>query len=218
MNGYVHSVESFGTVDGPGLRFIVFVQGCGLRCAYCHNPDSWKMKEGKVTEVSEIVSELVKYKEFFDASGGGITVSGGEPLLQNEIYPLIYELVSLGYNVSIETNGTLPIEADNYRRSFKYVMDVKCPSSGVSDKNLYSNLANLKVNDEVKFVIKDREDYNFMKSILIKYPTKAKILVSPMFDKDLNPLIGKEVVDWLVEDKLDHIKLQLQIHKIINVL
>ena len=86
MNGYVHSVESFGTVDGPGLRFIVFVQGCGLRCAYCHNPDSWKMKEGKVTEVSEIVDELIKYKEFFEASGGGITVSGGEPLLLSLIH------------------------------------------------------------------------------------------------------------------------------------
>ena len=91
MNGYVHSVESFGTVDGPGLRFIVFVQGCGLRCAYCHNPDSWKMKEGKVTEVSEIVSELVKYKEFFDASGGGITVSGGEPLLQMEFVTELFK-------------------------------------------------------------------------------------------------------------------------------
>ena len=106
MNGYVHSVESFGTVDGPGLRFIVFVQGCGLRCAYCHNPDSWKMKEGKVTEVSEIVSELVKYKEFFDASGGGITVSGGEPLLQPDFLKETLKLCkNEGIHTCIDTAG-----------------------------------------------------------------------------------------------------------------
>ena len=106
MNGYVHSVESFGTVDGPGLRFIVFVQGCGLRCAYCHNPDSWKMKEGKVTEVSEIVSELVKYKEFFDASGGGITVSGGEPLLQIDfLIDLFKKAKEMGINTTLDSCG-----------------------------------------------------------------------------------------------------------------
>ena len=207
--------EVFASIQGEGYDTglpTVFVRffGCNVHCVYCDQPQ--KRSECRTVSVDRVVAEVRKH------GIRNVCITGGEPLLQDEIYPLIYELVSLGYNVSIETNGTLPIEADNYNRSFKYIMDVKCPSSGVSDKNLYSNLANLKVNDEVKFVIKDREDYNFMKSILIKYPTKAKILVSPMFDKDLNPLIGKEVVDWLVEDKLDHIKLQLQIHKIINVL
>ena len=106
MNGYVHSVESFGTVDGPGLRFIVFVQGCGLRCAYCHNPDSWKMKEGKVTEVSEIVDELIKYKEFFEASGGGITVSGGEPLLQIDFLTELFKKAkAMGINTTLDTSA-----------------------------------------------------------------------------------------------------------------
>lgn len=207
--------EVFASIQGEGYDTglpTVFVRffGCNVHCVYCDQPQ--KRSECRIVSVSKVVTEVRKH------GIRNVCITGGEPLLQDEIYPLIYELVSLGYNVSIETNGTLPIEADNYRRSFKYIMDVKCPSSGVSEKNLYSNLANLKVNDEVKFVIKDREDYNFMKSVLIKYPTKAKILVSPMFDEKLNPLIGKEVVEWLVADKLDHIKLQLQIHKILSVL
>ena len=125
MNGYVHSVESFGTVDGPGLRFIVFVQGCGLRCAYCHNPDSWKMKEGKVTEVSEIVSELVKYKEFFDASGGGITVSGGEPLLQMEfVTELFKECKKHGIHTNIDTSGDLHFNTEERKAQLKELLSV----------------------------------------------------------------------------------------------
>ena len=120
MNGYVHSVESFGTVDGPGLRFIVFVQGCGLRCAYCHNPDSWKMKEGKVTEVSEIVSELVKY-----ASGGGITVSGGEPLLQMEfVTELFKECKKHGIHTNIDTSGDLKFNTEERKQQLKELLAV----------------------------------------------------------------------------------------------
>ena len=118
MNGYVHSVESFGTVDGPGLRFIVFVQGCGLRCAYCHNPDSWKMKEGKVTEVSEIVSELVKYKEFFDASGG-------EPLLQMEfVTELFKECKKHGIHTNIDTSGDLKFNTEERKQQLKELLAV----------------------------------------------------------------------------------------------
>jgi len=125
MNGYVHSVESFGTVDGPGLRFIVFVQGCGLRCAYCHNPDSWKMKEGKLTEVSEIISELVKYKEFFDASGGGITVSGGEPLLQMEFVTELFKACKkYGIHTNIDTSGDLKFNTPKRQQQLKELLAV----------------------------------------------------------------------------------------------
>ncbi len=125
MNGYVHSVESFGTVDGPGLRFIVFVQGCGLRCTYCHNPDSWKMKDGKLTEISEIISELVKYKEFFDASGGGITVSGGEPLLQMEfVTELFKECKKHGIHTNIDTSGDLKFNTPERQQQLKELLAV----------------------------------------------------------------------------------------------
>ena len=96
-------------------------------------------------------------------------------------------------------------------------MDIKCPSSGVSHKNVYENLVNLQRKDEVKFVIKDREDYDFMKRVLKKYPTSAKLLVSPMFGEDNKPLISKELVDWLIEDRLFNVRVQIQLHKILKV-
>ena len=82
MIGQVHSIESFGTVDGPGIRLVVFLQGCPLRCAYCHNPDTWDKQGGKQTEVGEILSLYRKNRSFYEK--GGITVTGGEPLLQAE--------------------------------------------------------------------------------------------------------------------------------------
>ncbi|MGL4336677.1 MAG: pyruvate formate-lyase-activating protein [Turicibacter sp.] len=125
MNGYVHSIETFGTVDGPGLRFIVFVQGCGLRCAYCHNPDSWKMKEGKKTEISEIINELIKYKEFFDASGGGITVSGGEALLQMEfVTELFKECKKHGIHTNLDTSGDLVLSTEERKQQLKELFSV----------------------------------------------------------------------------------------------
>ncbi len=80
MNGRIHSFETFGTVDGPGTRFVVFVQGCPMRCLYCHNPDTWKTEGGKIVTVDEILREFDKKKEFYRK--GGITVTGGEPLMQ----------------------------------------------------------------------------------------------------------------------------------------
>ena len=80
MTGYIHSKESFGTVDGPGIRYVIFMQGCPMRCLYCHNPDTWDLKAGKEITVGEIIEEFNKNRVFY--SKGGITVSGGEPLLQ----------------------------------------------------------------------------------------------------------------------------------------
>jgi 7-carboxy-7-deazaguanine synthase len=135
----------------------------------------------------------------------------------NALYPVILELVSLGKKVAIETSGCVPIDADPYNRSFKYVMDIKCPSSGVSHKNIYENLMNLQRKDEVKFVISNKEDYDFMKKIIRSYPTSAKILVSPCFTPDFKPMIGKELVDWLIRDGLYNVRVQIQMHKCLGV-
>ena len=81
LNAKIHSFESFGTVDGPGIRFVVFFKGCPLRCQYCHNPDTWEMSGGREMSVDEIVTNVYKYKSYYGTQGG-ITVSGGEPLLQ----------------------------------------------------------------------------------------------------------------------------------------
>ena len=99
MQGRIHSLESFGTVDGPGTRFVVFVQGCPMRCAYCHNPDTWGMDGGTMMEPSEIIEQYEKNRPFY-ANGGGLTVTGGEPLMQPDF---LIELFSLAKEKNIHT-------------------------------------------------------------------------------------------------------------------
>ena len=89
--GFVHSFQSLGTVDGPGVRFVVFLSGCNLRCGCCHNPDTWEMKAGKEYTAEDILRRVVRYREYYGRDGG-ITVSGGEPLLQADF---VRELFSL---------------------------------------------------------------------------------------------------------------------------
>lgn len=106
--GLVHSMESFGNVDGPGIRYVIFLQGCLLRCKYCHNPDTWRLTNPDAQEktTDEIVTEVLKYREFFDASGGGVTVSGGEPLLQLDfVLELFTKLKAHGINTCVDTCG-----------------------------------------------------------------------------------------------------------------
>lgn len=98
MSGRIHSLESFGTVDGPGVRFVVFVQGCPMRCAYCHNPDTWAMTGGKIMEASEIIEQYERNIAFY--KNGGITVTGGEPLMQVDF---LIELFTLAKEKSIHT-------------------------------------------------------------------------------------------------------------------
>ena len=109
LTANVHSVESFGNVDGPGIRYVVFFQGCMLRCKYCHNPDTWKMHnpDAKVVTVSQLTKEIVKYRNFFEASeGGGVTVSGGESLLQLDfVLELFRQLKALDINTCVDTCG-----------------------------------------------------------------------------------------------------------------
>lgn len=106
VTGRIHSVESFGAVDGPGLRYVVFTQGCLLRCQYCHNADTWKIGNGKEMTVQEIMDDVLSYLPFFEASGGGITVSGGEPLLQMDfLIELFKDCKKHGIHTTIDSSG-----------------------------------------------------------------------------------------------------------------
>lgn len=104
MQGNIHSIETFGTVDGPGVRFVIFVQGCPLRCAYCHNPDTWTIGTGTNMSVDELISEAIRYKRYIR----GITISGGEPLLQMDfLIELLGRAKSEGLDTCIDTSGAV---------------------------------------------------------------------------------------------------------------
>ncbi len=105
MKGRIHSLESFGTVDGPGIRFVIFLQGCPMRCAYCHNPDTWEFSGGREAEAEELAREALKYRRYFGQTGG-VTVSGGEPLMQISFLTELFSLLKgAGVSTCIDTSG-----------------------------------------------------------------------------------------------------------------
>ena len=117
MNGFVHSTESFGTVDGPGVRFVIFLQGCPMRCQYCHNPDTWKMNAGSVRSAQSLIQEYERNKAFY--SKGGITVTGGEALMQIDFLLELFRLAKeKGIHTCLDTSGVTyrPGESDYNRK------------------------------------------------------------------------------------------------------
>lgn len=123
MEGNIHSIESFGTVDGPGIRYVVFTQGCLLRCQFCHNADTWEIGTGKKMSVDEIMNDLASYLPFIEASGGGITVSGGEPLLQIPfLIELFKECKKLGIHTTIDSSGGCYSTAEEFQENLKQLL------------------------------------------------------------------------------------------------
>lgn len=126
MKGYINSIETMGLVDGPGIRVVVFLQGCRLRCIYCHNPETWAFEKGKEITPEELVSKIYNYKPYF-ASGGGVTFSGGEPLLQPDFLIATLKLCKkLGIHTCLDTSG---IGTDKNREVLEYIdlviLDIK---------------------------------------------------------------------------------------------
>ncbi|WP_322787009.1 pyruvate formate-lyase-activating protein [Pseudobacteroides cellulosolvens] len=108
MTGNIHSVETCGTLDGPGLRYVIFLQGCQLRCKYCHNPDTWDFNGGKQFTPEEVIEDILKYKSFIKS--GGVTFSGGEPLLQAEfVKEVLKQCRKYGIHTAIDTSGSVPL-------------------------------------------------------------------------------------------------------------
>ena len=113
LKARIHSVETFGAVDGPGIRYVIFFQGCALKCKYCHNRDTWETKAGKEVTVSELITQIKKYKEYIKYSKGGVTATGGEPLLQQKfLIELFAELKKLGFHTALDTSGMFQLTDD----------------------------------------------------------------------------------------------------------
>ena len=142
MTGQVHSIQSLGTLDGPGLRFVVFLQGCNLRCKCCHNPDTWDVQSEKQFTPEEIVEKALHYKEYFGKKGG-VTISGGEPLLQAEF---VYEVFKLchkkGINTCLDTSGS--ILNDNIKKLLtdtdRVLLDIKYTENDLYEQNVGCSL------------------------------------------------------------------------------
>lgn len=202
------SIQGESSDSGLPCIFIRFY-GCPVGCSFCDQPQNPSQK--KSITIERIMTQVRKFKGVKN-----VCITGGEPLIQKDIIILIQELLHCGHKVSVETSGCVPLPDVGYQRSFKYVMDIKCPCSGVTDKNVYDNLLKLTFKDEVKFVIATREDYDFMRGVLKKYPTSANILVSPMFNEEGKAVIGKDLVNWILKDGV-HARVQIQLHKVLSV-
>jgi 7-carboxy-7-deazaguanine synthase len=197
--------EIFASIQGESSLIgipMVFIRltGCNLRCTYCDT--KYAYTEGQEMSIRKIINTVKNFRLKF------VEITGGEPLLQTEVYELMDELVK-NYNVLLETNGSLSIEKVNSK--IKVIMDIKTPGSGMSDKNYLENLNFLKKKDEVKFVLTDRNDYDWAKDFIKKNNINVReILFSPAFGS-LNP---QDLARWILEDALP-VRMNLQIHKYI---
>lgn len=141
----VHSIDTFGAVDGPGIRFIIFMQGCALKCKYCQNRDTWDCNIGTPYSVNDLLPQILRYKNYFESSGGGVTVSGGEPLLQQDfLIELFKELKKHNISTAIDTSGNFQI-TEKLKQLVNltdlFLLDIKCINddicrnlTGVSNK------------------------------------------------------------------------------------
>ncbi|MGB9664199.1 MAG: 7-carboxy-7-deazaguanine synthase QueE [Ignavibacteria bacterium] len=201
VNEIFYSIQGESTYAGLPCVFVRLTY-CNLRCTYCDT--EYSFYEGNDMTINEILNEVKKY------NCNLVEVTGGEPLVQKESIDLMKKLCDEGFKVLLETSGSLSIE--NVDQRVTIIMDLKTPSSKMMKKNLYSNIDLLKPDDEIKFVIGTREDYEWAKDIIKKYDlnNKCKILMGCVFGE----LSNLELATWILEDHLP-VRFQMQLHKYI---
>ena len=196
--GKIHSIETFGTVDGPGIRYVIFLQGCHLRCKYCHNRDTWDTTIGTPKKVSELVQDIQKYNDYIKFSKGGVTVTGGEPLLQPKfLIALFTELKKLGYHTALDTSGMFPLTpevkqvlslTDLVLLDIKHIDDEKCKDLVGFSNKLELEFANYLSENGIKMWIRqviipgitdDENDLIRLKEFLQTLKTVEKIELNP---------------------------------------
>jgi 7-carboxy-7-deazaguanine synthase len=201
-------IEIFRSIQGEtslaGLpTTFIRLAACNLRCSWCDT--TYSFGRGVSYTLENIFSKVTSFGCQY------VCVTGGEPLLQANVIPLMEQLCQAGYIVSLETGGSLSTQKVN--ANVRIILDIKCPGSQMSNKNLWDNLNHLRFHDQIKFVISNREDYDYAKMVCSQYQLFKKvseILFSPVFEV----LLSQTLVNWILEDQLA-VRLNLQIHKFI---
>lgn len=208
--------EIFYSLQGEALSFglpTIFIRltGCPLRCVYCDT--TYSFTGGERWSLDVIIAHIAQYP------CKRVCITGGEPLAQPNAIALMKELLALGYEISLETAGALSVK--DVPAAVSKVMDLKSPSSGEADKNLWENLDYLTPHDQIKIVIANRTDYDWAKQILKQHRLDKKcgvVWFSPMFNIEDNradvPTLAAQLADWILQDALP-VRFQLQLHKII---
>jgi 7-carboxy-7-deazaguanine synthase len=201
INEIYKSIQGESTYAGLPCVFVRLTY-CNLRCTYCDT--AYAFYEGQEMGVEQVIQGIR------NCDCSLVEITGGEPLLQKEVYPLMDRLIADGFAVLLETGGSIDI-GEVHPNVIK-IMDLKCPSSGESEKNRYDNIPKLQAHDEIKFVIGNRDDYLWSRDIIRTHHLEGKyrILFSTVFDT-LRP---SDLVKWILEDKLN-VRFQLQMHKYI---
>ncbi len=202
INEIFHSVQGESTYAGRPCVF-VRLTACDLRCSWCDTP--YAFHEGRKRSLEDVLREVEGYECPL------VEVTGGEPLLQEAVYPLMESLVELGKTVLLETGGhrstsRVPVDVVT-------ILDVKCPGSGESHRNCWENLAKLRAHDEVKFVVKDRADYEYARNVIEERALPGRV-AAIHFSPVHGVLDPKSLSEWVLADRLP-VRVQLQLHKYI---
>jgi len=202
INEIFHSIQGESTHTGRPCVF-VRLTACDLRCSWCDTP--YAFTEGRKMSLDEVVAQVDSYNCSL------VEITGGEPLLQRDVYPLMDRLLGDGRTVMVETGGHLSI--DQVPPPVIKIVDVKCPGSGESHRNHWANLDLLSPHDEVKFVIKDRADYEYARDVVARHRLAGRV-AAVLFSPVHGVLDSRALAAWILEDKVN-VRLQLQAHKFI---
>lgn len=202
INEVFYSIQGESSYMGWPCIFIRLT-ACNLRCFYCDT--EYAFFEGKEMSISEILAAIGSHPARL------VLVTGGEPMLQHDVHGLFQALLESGYTVCVETGGQVPLHGLDPR--VHKIMDLKCPSSGMHEHNHYDNIQQLTLNDEVKFVVGNRADFDWACDAIVRYDLTSRVgvvLFSPVY----NVLAYADLARWVMDCKLP-VRMQLQLHKII---
>jgi len=200
VNEIFYSIQGEGILVGVPSIFLRLT-GCNLRCSFCDT--KYAYVQGKEMSIQAVLDEIKKF------ACTNVCLTGGEPLLQKDMIKLIKSLDQKNYKICLETNGSISIKKLVGKKSLTISLDIKCPSSGSQEQMNMKNICYLSKKDQLKFIIKNKKDYDYAKKILKKYNPPCTVFFQPVWGT--NP---KKLASWILNDELP-VRLALQLHKII---